>query len=98
MRRELRLVAAVLASALILGAAVAPWDVFITTDTIFWMIVGVLSLFWRLWRWALQDRLQDTQRLLNELTDAEHRELMHRLTRYSDAPRTMPARSASVRL
>jgi hypothetical protein len=45
MRRELRLVAAVLASALILGAAVAPWDVFITTDTIFWMIVGVLSLF-----------------------------------------------------
>jgi hypothetical protein len=48
-----------------------------------------------IWRWALRNRVQHVQSLLLDLSDAEQRELMHQLTRYSGVVRTgnrIPAR------
>jgi hypothetical protein len=41
-----------------------------------------------IWRWALRNRVQHVQSLLLDLSDAEQRELMHQLTRYSGVVRT----------
>jgi hypothetical protein len=48
-----------------------------------------------IWRWALRNRVRHVQSLLLDLSDAEQRELMHQLTRYSGVVRTgnrIPAR------